>query len=206
MKTYRDFIITALLVLSVSVAFAGSPISKTSFFTAYYLNEQVQYAEEKGILDGVLGAFLIDQTAPVDLKAAVINALPCDERGKTNVETFKMFIARKYGKPFESIPINEISGDDLFCLGYLTLLHDPKDITKAIGILENAKSKQPESFTIRIIYSLALAQNHLDNSDGCSAWSVCDGVRSNLTIHRDLNDEAISLIFAQVDPLKEECK
>jgi hypothetical protein len=205
MKNFNKFILTAVILFAAQFIFADSPLSQTKFFTAYYLNEKVQYAEELGFLDGVLAGYLMDQSVTIDLKAAVINTLPVSEKGKNNKATFEMFLGRKYGKNSENLNYSELSGDELFCLGYLTLMIDSKDVTQALSLLKLSSAKNSSSYTINLIYNLALAQNYLAVSDKCNAWSVCNMVRTNHSLNHDLNDEAGIIIFEQVDKYKDTC-
>lgn len=205
MKNFSKLILTAVFFFAAQYIFAGSPLSQTKFFSAYYLNEKVQYAEELGFLDGILAGYLMDQSITIDLKAAVINALPVSEKGKNNKATFEMFLGRKYGKNSETLNYGELSGDELFCLGYLALIIDSKDITHALKLLQLSLEKNTSSYTINLIYNLALAQNYLASSDDCNAWSVCNKVRTNPTLNHDLNDEAGLIIFEQVDKFKDAC-
>lgn len=205
MKNIRRLFLGTLSFFVMLNVYADSPLIRTSFFTAYYLNEKVQYAEEIGFLDGAIGSFLTDQSVSVDLKAAVINALPWKDKGNNNIVTFRMFIGRKYGKSFDSLNNSELTADELFCLGYMTMLNNLKELPDALILLMKAKAKSPESFTINMFYSLAVAQDHLNNSRKCDAWTVCDHVRNDASLNRDLNQDAVALIFEQVNKYKINC-
>lgn len=205
MKNFSKLILTGIIVFATQFLFAGSPLSHTKFFTAYYLNEKVQQAEELGFLDGALATYLMDQTVSIDLKAAVINAFSNIERGKNNKATFEMFLGRKYGKNFESLNHSELTSDELFCLGYLALMNETKDITIALSLLKQSLDKNPSSYTIKLIYSLALAQNYITAADECKAWSVCNNVRIDPSLKQDLSVEAGNLIFEQVDKYRDKC-
>jgi hypothetical protein len=205
MKNIVKLISTVIVVLATQTVFGDSPLSQTKFFTAYYLNENVQYAEQTGILDGRLAGYLVEESVPAELKAAVINALRWDVKGKNNISTFEMFLGRKYGKSFEKLNEMELTGDELFCLGYLVLMDQKGDLNRAVRLLEKAKAKNSSSYTVNLIYNLATAQKYLKSSDKCNAWKACDAVRNDSSLKQDFSNEASRMIFDEVDKLKDSC-
>ena len=109
MKNFRSILIILSLVFASNLIFAASPLIKASFYEAYQSNEMVQYVEEHGILEGRVSAYLMDESVSLGEKAAVINALPWNEKNKESVDTYKMFLGRKYGVGYEDLKINDIS-------------------------------------------------------------------------------------------------
>lgn len=205
----KKVIIASLVVfitLAAGFCYAGSPLIQTSFYSAYYMNEKVQQAEQLEFLDGGLAAYVADNNVTIGEKLAVINALQWNEKGKNNVETFKMFLGRKYGKGFENLNLDEINGNDLLCLGYMISLDKQRKIAEALPILEKAKAKNPTSYSAQLIHTLATAQTLINSSKGCDAWKACDAVRNNTALVQDLNPEATAIIFGQVDTYSDTCK
>jgi hypothetical protein len=198
--------VVVFLTLVTGFAYAGSPLIQTSFYSAYYMNEKVQLAEQLEFLDGGLAAYVADNNIAIGEKLAVINALQWNEKGKNNVETFKMFLGRKYGKGFENLNLDEINGNDLLCLGYMISLDKQRKIAEALPILEKAKAKNLTSYSTQLISALANAQTMINSSKGCDAWKACDAVRNNTTLVQDLNPEATAIIFGQVDTYRDTCK
>jgi hypothetical protein len=206
MKNITIGLVIVFAALWTNFVFAGSPLIHTKFYSAYYLNEKVQLAEQVEFLDGKIAGYLADKNVSPDLKVAVINALQWNEKGKNNIETYQMFLGRKYGKSQESLNPDELTGDELLCLGYMISLDKSRKLTEALPILEKAKNKNSQSYTTQLIYSLALAQNFINKSDACQAWTVCNNVRNDAALMQDLNAEAIVIIFEKVDEYKEKCK
>lgn len=206
MKKILIVFITGFITICGNIVFAGSPLIQTRFYSAYYLNEKVQLAEQLEFLDGSMAGYIADKNVAVDQKLAVINALQWNEKGKNNVETFKMFLGRKYGKDFNNLNLDELSGDELLCLGYMISLDKQRKLTEALPILEKAKVKNSTSYSTQLICSLAFAQNYINTSQDCDAWKVCDNVRKNTALVQDFNSEAITIIFEQVDTYKDKCK
>jgi hypothetical protein len=205
MKKATLTLIVILTSVCGSFTFAGSPLISTRFYSAFYMNEKVQYAEQLESLDGVIAGYLNEQNTTIDQKIAVINALQWNEKGKNNIETFKMFLGRKYGKSFNQLNLDQLTGDELLCLGYMISLDHQSKLADALPILDKAKAKNSTSYTTQLICSMALAQNYISTSKDCEAWKVCDGVRNNPNLVQDFNSEAIAIIFEQVDTYKDKC-
>ena len=100
----------------------------------------------------------------------------------------------------------DFNAEELLCLGYLTVLDNYFDPKPALVILEKAKTKNPGSYTINIIYALVQAQIYLDDNKWCKVWKVCDNVRNNSSLIMDLRKKAADTIFEYIDIYKEECK
>jgi tetratricopeptide (TPR) repeat protein len=195
-----------LLLGTANIVFAGSPLIQTSFYSAYYLNEKVQIAEQLEFLDGSLATYVADKNVAVDQKLAVINALQWNEKGKNSVETFKMVLGRMYGKSYDNLNMDELTGDELLCLGYMISLDKQRKLTEAIPYLEKAKDKNPTSYITQLIFSMAVAQDYINKSNPCEAWNICNNTRNNTSLKQDFDNEANELIFRAVEVYKAECK
>ncbi len=206
MKKVYIALFVGLMIFCGNIAKAGSPLIQTSFYSAYYMNEKVQLAEQVEFLDGVLAAYIADKSIPIDQKLAVINTLPWNEKGKNNVTTFKMVLGRKYGKGYDNLTLDELSADELLCLGYMISLDSQSKLADALPYLEKAKNKNPQSYAANLFYSLAIAQDFINKSNLCEAWKICDTIRSNDSLVQDFDIEANAIIFTAVDSYKAECK
>ena len=205
MKKLSSVLIAVLITFTCSSIFAASPLIKASFYEAYQFNETVQYAESQGVVDGKIAFYLMDENINLGEKAAVINALKWNEKSTANADTYKMFLGRKYGVAYESLELTSLTGDELLCLGYIMLLDENKNISETIVVLEMATEKNTKSYITNLIYALAKAQMHLNDGLDCDAWTVCNTVRANSSLSKDINDQAINLIFQEVDAYKSAC-
>ncbi len=205
MKKFKSFLLVAMLSIAFNVLFAASPLIKASFYKAYQSDEMVQYAEKLVMIDGKVAFYLMDESISLGNKAAVINALQWNEKSKTNLDTYKMFLGRKYGVGYESLDLVKLSGDELLCLGYMMLLDENVNLDDSRGILELAIEINTTSYITNLIYALASAQIHLDDSQDCEAYTVCNSVRTNAAFAKDINDQAIGMIFQEVDAYKSAC-
>jgi len=134
------FLLITLSVFTFNVLFAGSAFPDVKFYESYIHNEYVQQASETGSLDGKLAGYLMDVDVDIDVKAALINALSWDKDFR-NVLTFKQFLGRKYGVPYDAINIDILTADEIFCFGYMSFLSNNSDSEEAVVILEKAKEK-----------------------------------------------------------------
>lgn len=205
MKKFKTIILVAVFSITCNVLFATSPLIKASFYEAYQSDEIVQYAEMLVMIDGDVSFYLMDETVSLGNKAAVINALQWNEKSKTNVDTYKMFLGRKYGVGYKDLDLNKLSGDELLCLGYMMLLDENVNLDDSKGILELAIEKNTTSYISNLIYALASAQIHLNDSQECEAYTVCNSIRTNAAFTKDINDQAIGMIFQEVDAYKSAC-
>jgi len=115
-KMICSAIILAVLASVVFPAgvFADSPLTSTEFYTAYLDVELVAKAREMGHIDEEMAQYLSDPANPLDIKAAVINAIGWGKPG--NTERYASLIL---GKTLDDLDLDVIPPHDLFCIGYL---------------------------------------------------------------------------------------
>lgn len=198
-----------ILVLIIGIFFhqnllADSPLTSTEFSEAYKDAKIVQYAAvSHGSVSELLMDYLIDEKNPIDLKIVAINELGWSLRGKNNAALFYEYM--KYKNVLQDI--NKASADILICYAYFMAMDDYFDVEEAIVYANKAKSKNEKSYTIQIITALIEAQKALDNKDDwCKVYSLTNNVRTNKTLIKDMNDEAIAIIFKYMDGYKYYCK
>ena len=189
----------------LALTYAGNPLT-TNFSNFYSSVEQVNLAEQYGKLDGKIARYLLDGSVALENKAAVINAMYIDSKADFNATSFSQYLARQIKGDWQNLDLAQLTGDELFCLGYLTIMDKPSDPQAALGILEQAKEKSSSSFTINLFHSLVQAQIFADNQNFCEALKVCEDVRNNTTLTADFNDGAVNVIFDSVNDYKDKCK
>lgn len=139
------------ILLLTDTAYADSPLTSTDFNKAYSDIELVTYAADTGIMDEEIAAYLRDEENPIDIKAAIINALSWGPDNKDNAQLYSNIA---YGIALEELQITELGGDQQFCFGYLLAMDDYFDTTVAKEYLRLAKTNMPVSFTVAMIYGL----------------------------------------------------
>jgi len=192
-KMICSAIILAVLASVVFPAgvFADSPLTSTEFYTAYLDVELVAKAREMGHIDEEMAQYLSDPANPLDIKAAVINAIGWGKPG--NTERYASLIL---GKTLDDLDLDVIPPHDLFCIGYLMAMEYYGDVGFTPYILEKASLKLPDSFTVTMITALVKGQVALkDVNEWYKVWEYADEVVSDQNLVRDMRDEAVEIIM-----------
>lgn len=183
---------------------ADSPLTSTNFSKAYKDAEIVQYAAiSHGGVSELLMDYLIDEKYPLDLKIAAINELGWSLYGKNNAGLFYAYMRHKNVLQ----DINDASAEILICYAYFMALDDYFDVEEAIGYANKAKAKNEKSYTIQIITALIEAQKELQNKENwCEVYNLTNNVRNNKALIKDMNDDAIAIIFKYMDGYEYYCR
>ncbi len=194
-----------LFLFLASASFAGNPVT-TNFSTFYSHIDEVNLARQLGKLDGGIATYILEEAVPLENKAAVINAMYVNPKADYNATSFRQYVARRLHADWQNLDLGLLSGDELFCLAYLTILDKPSDPQVAFVIFERAKEKSSSSFITNLFYSLTQAQIFADDNNYCEAFKVCEDVRSNTSLTKDFSDAATNVIFESVNEYQEKCK
>jgi hypothetical protein len=197
-----------ILVLSglFSAATASKPVTLTDFHAVYSYLDEVGHVLDHGLIDGRIIAFLADQNNPIDEKAAVINALVVKNNTHSNALSFKQYMARKYREKWENLDLNKLNAEELFCLGYMTILDDNGNSSNGLPILEMAEQKNPFSYTISLFRALASAERSIALGNPCEGWKTCNQVKSNTSLRNDLDASISTLIVDVMESYKNDCE
>ncbi len=81
-KILCSFIIMSVITSMIFPvrSFADSPVTSTDFYTAYLDIEEVAKASEMTYIDEETALYLSDSENPIDVKAAVINAIGWEKK------------------------------------------------------------------------------------------------------------------------------
>jgi len=201
---------TTLIVLVILGFFvsgsASNPVTLTDFHNIYNYLDEVQHVIEHGLIDGRVVAFLVDENNPIDQKAAIMNALVLNNKTQSNALTLRQYLARKHNDNWQALDLKNLSGDELFCLGYLTILDEEGNSSNGLPILELATQKNPGSYTINLFYALAMAENSIRLGNACEGWKTCNLVKTNTNLNNDLNAGISNLIFDVMESYNEGCE
>jgi len=196
--------VLVLLLCMASSVKADSPLTSTYFAASYYEFGIVAEAETAHTLTANVMDYLLDPDNPVDVKAAVINAVGWTYESTSNGAIFWDKLAEKKGKTTTSLTLNDLSGHELMCYGYLLAMSDYFDVSRAIPALELAAQKNPESYTVHMILALVRAQKDMD-SDWCAVWKHTRSVLNDVTLKRDMKTSAIQTIVDYMILYKSSC-
>ncbi|MBM4064415.1 MAG: hypothetical protein FJ266_02065 [Planctomycetes bacterium] len=193
------------LFLSQKTSRADSPITATTFYEAYMDVKMVERAHLEGVMGLEIAEFLTSPENPIDVKAAVINALSWKFDGKNNAELYAYYLALLYHVSITELDTEFLSADEVFCMGYLTAMDDYFHPEKALPLLEEAHKLMKDSFTVSIIMALTIGQKVMDY-DWCEVWRLTEEVLKSKELKQDLRPEAIKMIIGYMILYKEYCE
>ena len=204
-KTLVLFLLPVLVFVFSRKSYADSPITSTDFYEAYMDVKMVERAHLEGVIGLAIAEFLTSPENPIDVKASVINALSWRFEGKNNAELYAYYLALLYHVSITELDTAFLSADEIFCLGYLTVMDDYFHPEYAIQLLEEAHEKNKDSFTVSIILAIAKAQKAFD-SDWCKIWKLTEEVLQDKELEQDLRPEAMKMIIDYMILYKEYCR
>jgi len=192
----------------LSIANADSPITSTDFYKAYLHIPEVEEAHEIGVLSDKIAQFLLDSENSLDKKAAVINALSWDFDRKINAFLFKRYLNAKYQIKDDIDSLVKVMNDEeLFCLGYMTVMDNYFDPEKSLIYFESASSSIRESYTFQIINALIKTQSLIKDQDKwCRIWTTINAVETNKELKVDMNTGGRKIILDYIKIYKDYCE
>jgi hypothetical protein len=192
----------------LSVVTADSPITSTDFYEAYLHISEVEEANKVGVLSDKIAQYLLDSENSLDKKAAVINALSWDFDRKINAYLFKRHLKAKYQVKDDIDSLVKVMNDEeLFCLGYMTVMDNYFDPEKSLIYFESASSSIRESYTFQIINALVKTQSLLEDQDKwCRIWTTINAVETNKELKVDMNTGGRKIILDYIKIYKDNCE
>lgn len=186
-------VVIALVVLWAGAAFSDSPVTSTPFADAYSDYAIVQAAKASGIVTEEVATYLSDEANPIDVRAAVVNALGWDINGKHNAWLYCQMRHRGVdGIP----PPDDLRGDQALVIGYLMLMDDYFHPEKALPWLAKAKDALPVSLTVAMVHALGKAQDDMDETANWPRiWNTVDGVVDDEELNGDMRVGAVRIII-----------
>jgi hypothetical protein len=194
MKAIYALMLGALFIFMLPLAsLADSPITSTPFYEAYLDFSIVKRAHDSGIMTTLIATYLSSSSHPVDVKMAVINALSWDYNGKSNGILYSYYLGLKYGVTIDKLNFDDLTPDEILCLGYLIIMDDYFNPDAGIPLLERANSREGDSFTYAIILAIANAQREMDYDWG-EVWKSAERVFENDALKQDMRKDAVKII------------
>ena len=197
-------LMAVLLIMAPALVRSDSPITSTDFHKAYMDIEIVKKAEQDGVMSMEIAKYLSAPENPIDVKAAVVNAIGWKFNGKDNATLYKEYLAQFHKTKAQKLELDELTGDEIFCLGYLTVLDDYFTPEKAIPLLERAREKNPQSFTVAIVLAITKAQRA--DVSWCDVWKYAAEVVNNKELKQDMRPEAVQMIMDYMGLYQSYCK
>lgn len=186
-KLFAVICIMIGLLLFPASAKADSPLTATPFYVAYQDLSIVREASTKQMMNQTIADYLENSNNPIDVKAAVINAL-CNPNGsRTNAQDYCRLI---YHKTLEELGTDQLSGDQLFCIGYLLALDQYDAPLPALNYLKLAEKKIDNSFTVSIIRAITEAM-----APAKGLWEYIEPVIKDSTLTADMRQDGVNQIL-----------
>lgn len=195
-------ILTLFLVISPKVLLSDSPLTSTPFYKEYTDVDIVLHAEQFGMMDRNIAEYLHNSDNPIDVKAAVINALGWNKNGRSDAELYVSII---YNSAVISPELLEANEPEAFVLGYLYAMDNYLDVKGAENYLEQIQESYSNSYTVNIIYNLVRAQRVMDENY-CKAWDYVNKVFLNDQLNMDMREDARKVIYDYMVLYKSDCK
>ena len=177
-------------VMKPEIALADSPLTSTPFSKVYEDIDLVKQAGNSGVITIEMAEYLADESNPIDVKAAIINALSWEVQGRDNAGLYCEYI---YNEKLEQLDVSSLSGDQEFCIGYLIAMDDYINVHTSVALtyLKEAEQKVLNSFTIASMRAIVDSMYIFD-----VAW---DGnmlpIIENDNIQMDMRQDAINIIL-----------
>jgi len=182
------FVLTLALTIS---SWADSPLTSSEIWTAYQDVPEVMTAHDIERLNTKLAYYLLS-SAPLDKKAAVVNALSWNFNGKQNAPLFLEVAGLKYKTADPDQIKARLKPDERFCLGYLMALDNYFEVKPALLTLRQARRQLPNSFTVAIVTELVEAQH---NFAAQKLWQYVEPVFADQHLRQDLRPKARKVIY-----------
>jgi hypothetical protein len=200
-KATTIVLVNLFWVLFPSLGRADSPLTSTDFAEAYLDVPIVGKARATGRVDAEIASFLSSE-APIDVKAAVVNALGWDIKGKNNGAIYRTFLARSYNTTPQNLDLNFLTVDELMSLGYMTALDDYFNVIPALAILQRARRIERRSYTIAMIESLTRAQAA---RNFCQTWQAIQPLEFPTQLNIDMRRTARAIIWEYMKSYEKYC-
>lgn len=182
---------------------ADSPITSTDFYMAYLDIQMVNYAKDNQLIDEQIANYLLNEKSELDIKMAIINALSWDKNARQNLIIFKNYLKLKYHSDSD-VKQSKLNGDELLCLGYLTIMDNYFKPDEAIVICEKAVKKLQNNYTAQLILALCKAQKAMD-SNWCDVYKIVVAVVQNPKLEQDMRKQANDIIMNYINLYQSSC-
>jgi hypothetical protein len=202
-KTFSFAILFLALIVSPFLSKADSPLTSTPFADAYQDQKMVKYAASTGKVDKKIAKYLMNPSKPVDVKAAIANAIGWDTEGKNNSKIFLQYLINKYGS--EQAVRSQADASELMLVGYFKAMDNYFRPQDGMEWMDLAANKSGAGFTVRMMRALVASQVAFD-SDWCQVYTIVNEVYTEDNMTWDMREEAVTIIMDYIVLYKEECK
>jgi hypothetical protein len=207
----KKTILILILTLSINPIFADSPLTSTDFYKAYLDVPMVQEAlNSNGILSNEIMEYIANDSNPLDVKLAIINAIGWEHKGTVNSKLYFMFIMNKkkyktdFGGDYSAFKWYATSNEQI-CYSYMRALDNSSDVVDVLDMAGEALKKSPDSFAVNLIYNLIKAQGLTLLGETCYATKIYNTLKINPQLKMDMREGSRRYIFEYMDDISKNC-
>lgn len=182
--------VTTIMMAWSLPARADSPLTSTEFWKAYRNVPEVALAHDIERLNTRLANYLLSK-APIDRKAAVVNALAWNFHGRENAVLFRDVLSQKYKMAPAAVEAR-LTPEECFCLAYLTALDDYFHPQRASKLAARARKGLPRSFTVAMVGALIRAQMEMRRLE--KVWPMVQPVLDDRHLVQDMRPAGRAII------------
>lgn len=209
----KNLLLIFSLLVGYGIGFADSPLTSTDFYRAYLDEPIVKKAADnpKQLTDEEM-AYLFDDSNPLDIRLALINAIGFDpEKRLMTIMDYQSYITsnidrKKYNLPEDKIItmddiVSRVSPDQMAILTYMAALANHFNMMFAYNYAEqsmqNPVSKQSFMFPMAIVW----AQLKFDMGEWDAIYPTMEYLFLN-TEEKDMRPEAVEIIMDYINLYK----
>lgn len=206
-------VLFCMILLAFQESFADSPLTSTEFYKAYLDIPVVKDASENPKkLSKEAKAYLFDESNPLDVKIALINAVGWDIEGASTYIDYIEYCFEHYPREkYHIVKDKELTVEDIYnatsceqmaVLVYLHAMADYRDTKSNYAFMEYAMQSPINKQSFMLPMGLIVAQTALDSDD----WGNISPAMSyyiNSPEIKDMRPEAIKLVMEYINEYKQ---
>lgn len=204
----RICLIGLLIVSSLSVSLADSPLTSTEFWRIYQVyGENENYFppykvyDESGWGNEVM-SILCSSDVSIEQRLCLVNYCGWNFDGQNHYADLVQYCCEKEGVANETKLLKKMSGEMLIIFAYVKAMDDYFEVSEAKRLAEEAVKRSPKSRAVAMIAALIKAQD-ARSSDWGEIYRVCHAVEINTSLNNDFCDAAVWAIMEYINAYSE---
>ena len=203
----KNIIFILVFLISLTNAFADSPLTSTPFYLGYMDIAIIREADKSaGIISQKQLCFLTENRNPIALKLALINSLKWRFEGKSNAPKYLEFLFKKKPDLNYKNFIIKASAEELICYAYIKAMDNYFDVKSATVFAKQAMRKAPTSYSIHLIGTLINVQSYLSRKESCKIYTAMNQIRMNTKLKVEMRKKSSMAVFDYTDIYRKDCK
>lgn len=219
-KKIKTIIYTLLISFGCNFnsAKADSPLTSANLVAGYEDLPIMMKLQEQKKMDHQVLNFLLSK-APLDQKAAVINALGWNIDGQNNADLYLQALHRyKRMSSLKQLTVKDLTPEEKFVFGYLFAMDNYFHLSSLqlnnnqsvlgvtpLEIISQSAFALPDNFTVQFVKSLVEAQLHFSNS-WCAIYLSPTEVLQRFPSHkRNLHPDAVAQAMEYINLYQDNC-